>query len=66
MKELRTAQEQDGEKLNQTDNYVEKYLPFKIQNQISETLEYCLDKKNVLRLKDFDTKRYRRFQERVS
>jgi hypothetical protein len=41
-----------------SDNYVEKYMPFKIQNIISETLQYILDKKTQKRLQEYEKKKF--------
>ncbi|CDW91729.1 UNKNOWN [Stylonychia lemnae] len=45
--------------LKQTDNYVEKYLPIKVQNFITETLTNILPKKALQKLNDFIHHKYR-------
>lgn len=40
--------------LQQLENYVEKYQPLRIQQQITETLAYCLDRRAKARLADYD------------
>lgn len=42
-----------------TDNYIEKYLPVAIQNQISETMINVLGRRDLQKLFDFDRKKYR-------
>ena len=51
---LRLSNQDNFDQLLQTDNYIEKYLPFKIQNLIGESLttvipkiETALNKKSV-------------------
>ena len=44
---------------NTTDNYLEKYLPFTIQNFISENLEAVLSKNQFSTFKRFEKLKYR-------
>ena len=48
-----------------TDNYIEKYLPIKIQNSITDTLKLVLDKAGALRLYEVDSRLYRGLHEVV-
>eukprot|EP00347_Sterkiella_histriomuscorum_P014958 403358851 len=45
--------------LQQTDNYLEKYLPIKIQNFITETLTNILPRRALQKLNDFIHHKYR-------
>lgn len=42
----------------QVENFIEKYLPIKVQNQISETLAYVLMMKEKKKLEMFEKKKY--------
>ena len=44
--------------MRSTDNYIEKYLPFRMQNMISETLNNVLPKAHLRKLHDFAAKKY--------
>jgi len=44
-----------------TDNYIEKYLPFKILQMTMDGLATVLDKKQSKKLQDFHTKKYKEF-----
>jgi hypothetical protein len=50
---VRQSSEKVQEDLRETDNYLEKYLPFKIQNFITETLVNTMSRKNLPRLNDY-------------
>jgi len=45
--------------MTSTDNYMEKYLPFKIQGQISESFNAVLDRKMLKRFADFEVLKYK-------
>jgi hypothetical protein len=38
---------------------MEKYIPFKMQSLISESLNQVLDKKQLKKLSDFEVKKYK-------
>ena len=48
-----------------TDNYLDKYLPFRIQNLISETLDSVLDDFQLKRLSQFETKKFKRMHDEI-
>ena len=48
-----------------TDNYLDKYLPFRIQNFISETLENVLPEDQLDLLKDFEKAKYRHIHQKI-
>jgi hypothetical protein len=48
-----------------TDNYLDKYLPFRIQNFISETLENVLPKPQLERLVEFEKYKYKHMHENI-
>jgi hypothetical protein len=49
--------------LNATDNYLEKYIPFRIQNFISENLENALSKQQFKKFQVFEMKKYKQMHE---
>jgi hypothetical protein len=49
--------------LKSTENYIEKYLPFKIQNFITDSLYFCLGKKELYKLQEHDTRLYNKLQD---
>ena len=51
--------------LTTTDNYLDKYLPFRIQNLISETLENVLDKEQIQKLTIFEGEKFKSLHERI-
>ena len=40
------------------ENFIERYLPLKVQNQISHTLNYIIEPKNKWRLKDYEEQKF--------
>ena len=48
-----------------TDNYLDKYLPFRLQNFISETLENILSEDSLAKLKDFEKVKYKHMHEKI-
>lgn len=48
-----------------TDNYLDKYLPFRIQNFISETLENVLPQVQLEKLVRFDKAKYKHMHENI-
>lgn len=48
-----------------TDNYLDKYLPFRIQNFISETLENVLPKPQLEKLVEFEKYKYKHMHENI-
>ena len=55
---LKNHIEETKNKLLTTDNYLEKYLPFRIQTFISETLHAVLDKKSRLILHEYEDDKF--------
>jgi hypothetical protein len=49
--------------MKSTDNYLEKYFPIKMQNFISDCFSYCLGKKELGKLHDYEGKRYKALHE---
>ena len=50
---------------NTTDNYLDKYLPFRIQNFISENLEIVLSHEQMIKFMDFEKRKYRHLHAKV-
>lgn len=50
---------------NTTDNYLDKYIPFRIQNFISENLEVVLSKQKKLDFMDFEKRKYRHMHAKI-
>ena len=48
-----------------TDNYLDKYLPFRIQNFISETLENTIPKDQLVKLATFEKVKYKHMHENI-
>ncbi|CDW81758.1 UNKNOWN [Stylonychia lemnae] len=48
-----------------TDNYIEKYLPFKSLQLMVESMSQILDKKQVKRLTDFEQKKYKELHQGI-
>lgn len=47
------------------ENFIEKYMPIKIQNQISDTLKYVLDKKIQKKLDHYQKKKFSTFHSQI-
>ena len=47
-----------GNHFAMVENFVEKYIPIRIQSTISETLTYILPYKNRAKLVEFDKKKF--------
>eukprot|EP00347_Sterkiella_histriomuscorum_P020570 403337299 len=48
-----------------TDNYVEKYVPFKSLQLLIEGMSMILEKKQVKKLKEFEEKKYKEFHDTI-
>ncbi|CDW79604.1 UNKNOWN [Stylonychia lemnae] len=53
---LSTENDENKNANKSLENWVEKYQPLRIQNQISETLKECLNRKGKMKLIDYDYK----------
>lgn len=47
------------------ENFMEKYIPLKIQNQISHTLNAVVEPKNKWRLKDYEEQKFLELREHM-
>jgi hypothetical protein len=50
---------------NTTDNYLDKYIPFRIQNFISENLEVVLDKQQLAKFMEFERRKYKHMHAKI-
>ena len=48
-----------------TDNYLDKYLPFRIQNMISETLDSVLEDYQLKRLSQYENTKFKRMHDEI-
>lgn len=48
-----------------TDNYLDKYLPFRMQNLISETLDSVLDEYHLRRLTAYEKEKYKKMHDDI-
>ena len=52
-----TSENDENKNANRSlENWVEKYQPLRIQNQIADTLKECLNRKGKMKLIDYDYK----------
>ena len=58
LSKLREQAENNGNHFAMVENYVEKYLPVRIQGQISETLQQALDYKETARLVKYEKAKF--------
>jgi len=65
IKTAKFAAEDTMRGLVSTDNYLEKYLPFKIQNMISECITFITGNEQYQKLKEFEEKLYTKLHKRV-
>ena len=56
VKKLEKEEDWIGNNLKAVENWVEKYEPLRVQHQISETLNQCLDRKAKAKLVEYDKK----------
>lgn len=56
--QLREQAENNGNHFAMVENYVEKYLPVRVQGQISETLQQALDYKEAARLVKYEKSKF--------
>lgn len=61
IKPLRTRLDELDLYRKQNENYLEKYLPFFVQGQISETLHHCLSSTNKNKLFNYEEKKFKDF-----
>ncbi len=47
------------------ENFLEKYLPLKVQNQISHTLNYVIEPKSKWRLRDYEDQKFMELREHM-
>ena len=45
------------------ENFIEKYIPLRMQNQISETLDFILQQKDKNKLREFEEKKFLQLRE---
>ena len=50
---------------NTTDNYLDKYIPFRIQNFISENLEVVLNNKQMHIFMEFEKRKYQHMHDKI-
>lgn len=62
---IRFGLEDLSSNLMTTDNYLDKYLPFRIQNFISETLENVLPEDELENLKEFEKVKYKHIHKKI-
>ena len=62
---LRISVDDCQQTVTQTDNYLEKYMPIKVQNFITETLTNILPKRALQKLNDYMGHKYRVLKEAV-
>ena len=48
-----------------TDNYLDKYIPFRIQNFISESMEVVLDSQQMMNFMDFERRKYQHMHAKI-
>jgi hypothetical protein len=54
MYKIHTVMDYFSNEFMRLENFIERYLPLKVQNQISHTLNFVIEPKNKWRLKDYD------------
>lgn len=52
--------------LQQTDNYIEKYLPMKMLNYIHDSMMYVLDRKELIKLFEYLSPSYQYLEECIN
>jgi hypothetical protein len=61
----RSCAEKAADQINDTDLFLMKFLPFKIQNYITETLVNTFSRKNLPRLNDYTISKYKILKEEL-
>lgn len=62
---IKYATQDNFKQLLATDNYLEKYQPFFIQEMISESLNKVCEKDAMLRLKEYEHNKYREWHKMI-
>ena len=58
IRQIKIDVDNHGNHFAMVENFVEKYIPIRIQSTISETLTYILPYKNRAKLVEFDKKKF--------